>query len=243
MLKFKFTIHDQSELAKTTLANIHSLADDIQNQLAKIRIIKGESSWNFEVEHMFIKRNKAEMDLVFGDRQKVNLISKLLGHEVRLTETVRTRFSGREVKPEYELDFFVPEELDREMGSIELEFSVDQAEFPYLKQFHLVDMKPWETWKDVLLRQSKETQERVFLTAITDSTGYDCEQFAKLTTDEERVVYLFDEMVSPDLREFFVEKFKGEDVSQIDIFGQIINRANSVEHLNKIFKKTEEEAQ
>lgn len=242
MLKIKFGIHAQSELVQTVFAKIPTLAEAMQKQLIELNVVKNESTWTFEVDYMFIKRDQEEINQVFGPRHKLNFISELLGHETRLEETVKTRFSSRQVKAEYELDFHVPEELDGMLGFIELQFSVEPESFPYLKQFHLAEMKPWETWKDILLRQSEETQRRVFKKALMDGGDFFYEACAKLDTDEARTTCLFENIVSPDLKEFFMEKFNDESISKTDIFSYINHRAKCAEHSNNIFKITEEQA-
>jgi len=240
MILIQFAVYETAAVLPKILQNIIKLQQTMHAQLTSISMTPSSGVWNFELKTQLLKRDSEEMGRIFSDNHRLNLLSDLLEQNVYLTEKTKTKFSSRSVIPETILDFIVPDDLYQQLGMISLEYDPLKSVSTYLKEFQILTLKPWETWKDLILRQSETTHARIFMEEIKKIKGASAQYVLSGKTEEERLELLLNTQISIDVKEFFAEFMQTQNIQPSTIFEALESQVLYENNLNKIIEVKEE---
>lgn len=238
MFEVKFSVFEDSELLPKVMANIVKLKDEFDKQNASISMRHENVAWQFVLKHIVISRNEKEMNAIFGEAHKFNLLSALLEVDIHLIEKTRTRFTLGSVVPVTELDFLVPDGLEKDLGAIEFNFDPTNTLSSYLKNFQLETLKPWETMKELMCRQSESTQGRIFKDVIRKVPPSQARTFLDLPEDE-RLDYFRNVILTPDVQPFFEHFLEDKNIPLETIIENLKLLVVYHDNLDKIYEVKE----
>ncbi len=234
MITINLELNDAHQSIPSIFAKIAEMKEQFNTGLYKLRIGKSLDVWNLDIFIQPRFRNKTEMNLIFGENHKFNILSDLLGAGVFLSAEVKTKFSSRSVIPEVKYTLQIPKEFNDLIIDKKIGHEVTKSDFPYLNGEKPIDIKMDETYLDFLKRQSEETQKSVFLQMVCDFTAMDCENFIKISDHNEKVAFIKDSMCLEENKEFFNYIFARTDFDLENLFKTIQANAERTIALNQI---------
>lgn len=197
--------------------------------------------WAFNVKIDPILRDRKELDVIFGENNKLNILSKLLGHEIKIKEVINRKYNKGSVLMDisYTLDF--PEELETLFISHDVDQVIDEDSFTYIKLTTLQNIKPWETWSEYLQRLSVETHYLVFRKIVQSISPNKIDTFLNVEqTTEQRITFFKEKMIERCHLEFVDYIFSTPEFDYQHLV-HLLNAMDNVQlHTTKLFKETSE---